>query len=135
MTEYWGLNCAIRTQILVLPCLRVISRPKILRGDGMRTLFFSHLLTQIYLNYGMDSIFLFGDFNARVEKVNDYNCEFDEIRRRKVIDEVCNKHGQSFIDFLNDSKFCVLNGRFGEQSTQLLGGKRLWTMSESHIMS
>ena len=80
--------------------------------------FFSHLLTQIYLNYGMDSIVLFGDFNARVGKVNDYNCEFDEIRRRKVIDELCNKHGQSFIDFLNDSKFCVLNGRFGEQSTQ-----------------
>ena len=43
---------------------------------------------------------------------------FDEIRSRMVIDEVCNKHGQSFIDFLNDSKFCVLNGRFGEQSIQ-----------------
>ena len=33
-------------------------------------LFFSHLLTQIYRNYGMDSIVLFGDFNARVGKVN-----------------------------------------------------------------
>ena len=66
----------------------------------------------------MDSIVLFEDFNARVGKVNDYNCEFDEIRSRMVIDEVCNKNGQLFIDFLNDSKFCVLNGRFGEQSTQ-----------------
>ena len=87
-------------------------------GTGCRFFFFSHLLIQIYLNYGMDSIFLFGDFNARVGKVNDYNYEFDEIRCRKVLNEVCSKHEQSFIDFLTNSKFCVLNGRFGEQSTQ-----------------
>ena len=37
---------------------------------------------------------LFGDFNARGGKVNDYNCEFDEIRSRMVIDKVCSKHGQ-----------------------------------------
>ncbi|CAG2210017.1 unnamed protein product [Mytilus edulis] len=31
---------------------------------------------------------------------------------RNTIDKSINQHGHEFIDFLNESKFCVLNGRF-----------------------
>ncbi|CAG2226762.1 unnamed protein product [Mytilus edulis] len=66
----------------------------------------------------MDAIFLLGDFNSRIGHLNDFNFEFDNICERTTIDSVCNKHGQVFVEFLTDSKFCVLNGRFGEKSNQ-----------------
>ena len=35
----------------------------------------------------------------------------DEIPQKHVIDKNTNQHGHTFIEFLNDSKFCILNGR------------------------
>lgn len=34
------------------------------------------------------------------------------------IDKTCNQHGKSFLEFLNDSRCCILNGRFGEESEE-----------------
>lgn len=45
----------------------------------------------------------------------DFNREFDEICERVIFGNICNKHGQSFLEFLNESKFCVLNGRSGDK--------------------
>lgn len=67
------------------------------------------------LSSHVDRRFL-GDFNARIGKNYDFNREFDKICDRVILDNICYKHGQSFLEFLNDSKFCVLNGRFGDKS-------------------
>lgn len=34
------------------------------------------------------------------------------------IDKTCNQHGKSFLEFLNDSRCFILNGRFGEESEE-----------------
>lgn len=78
--------------------------------------FFSHLLTQIYIQYDTDSIFICGDFNARISNIPDFDKDLDTIPPRLTIDNVHNQHGSSFLEFLNDCKFCVLNGRFGNKS-------------------
>ncbi|CAG2201499.1 unnamed protein product [Mytilus edulis] len=80
--------------------------------------FYSHVLSQIYLNYDVDAIFLLGDFNSRLGNLKDVSTEFDNVTTRETIDKTHNQHGQSFSEFLNDSKFCVLNGRSGEQSNK-----------------
>ena len=38
---------------------------------------------------------------------------FDDVNipKRRVIDATLNQHGHSFIEFLNESKMCMLNGR------------------------
>jgi hypothetical protein len=74
--------------------------------------FFSHLLTQIYSNYESDYIFVGADLNARIGNLSD-NIDFcDLISPREPLDLNVNQHGRDFIDFLIDSKFVVLNGRF-----------------------
>lgn len=78
---------------------------------------FAHLLTQIYQYSEADAIVICGDFNARIGKTNECNDCVDNIPHRSSTDDTQNQHGKSFLDFLNDSRCCVLNGRFGDQST------------------
>jgi hypothetical protein len=73
--------------------------------------FFSHILTQIYGNSDSDSIFILADFNARIGSLSDILDDTDNIPQRNVIDKSINQHGHDFLEFLNDAKFCVLNGR------------------------
>lgn len=80
--------------------------------------FYSHLLTQIYLHYESDAIVVCGDLNARIGNTQDCNDFLDNIPLRNSVDATHNQHGSSFLEFLNDSRFCTLNGRFGEQSNQ-----------------
>ncbi|VDI60035.1 Hypothetical predicted protein [Mytilus galloprovincialis] len=74
--------------------------------------FFAHLLAQIYLNDDCDAILLTGDFNLRIGSLPDTLNDIDCVPMRNTIDKSINQHGHEFIDFLNESKFCVLNGRF-----------------------
>ena len=55
------------------------------------------------------------DFNARIGSLDELT-EFDDVDifKRQVIDKTINQHGHSFIEFLNEAKFCILNGRFNE---------------------
>ena len=78
--------------------------------------FFSHLLSQIYLNEDVDNIVLCGDFNARIGALKDYITEVDNLPVRNVIDESVNQHGHSLVDFLHESKFCVMNGRVSNEN-------------------
>ena len=72
---------------------------------------YSQLLSQIYLCSEADAIYLCGDLNGRVGGLYDYVKEIDEIPLRAPLDVVINKHGESLIEFLKDSKFCIVNGR------------------------
>lgn len=73
--------------------------------------FFSHLLLNIYDQSESDVIVICGDFNSRIGTLNDFS-DFDSIRSRTAIDKTVNQHGKSFLEFLNESKTCVLNGRY-----------------------
>jgi hypothetical protein len=58
-----------------------------------------------------------GDFNARIGQMNDFLVDIDEVPQRDKIDDVVNKHGEAFLEFLMSSKLCVLNGRVKGEDT------------------
>ena len=62
--------------------------------------FYGHLLSKIYFYNTVDIVILCGDLNARVGHLKDCIADIDNIPNRVVIDQVINKHGESFIDFL-----------------------------------
>ncbi|CAG2189827.1 unnamed protein product [Mytilus edulis] len=66
------------------------------------------------MNCDSDGIFLLGDFNSRIGSMSEMLFEADEITKRNQIDNCVNQHGHEFLEFLNESKFCVLNGRFAD---------------------
>ncbi len=50
-------------------------------------------------------------FECRIEKLSGLT-DIDALPNRIIIDEIGKCHGEPLIGFLNDSKRCVLNGRF-----------------------
>ncbi len=54
--------------------------------------------------------FVCGDIFGRISKLSDV-IDFDTIPVRNNIDDIVHGHGESLIEFLIDSKMCVLNGR------------------------
>lgn len=46
-----------------------------------------------------------------MHELSDIIGDFDNIPPRQVLDKSVNQHGLDLIEFLNDAKFCVLNGR------------------------
>ena len=77
--------------------------------------FFSHLLSLIFLYSETQCILLAGDFNARIGDLEDFIEEIDKIPKKTCIDKVKNSHGNALIDYLKDSKMCVLNGRLNKE--------------------
>lgn len=75
--------------------------------------FYAHLLTQIYMHSESDYMFIGADFNARIGTRSDLSTDKHDVPIRNVLDRKLNQHGNDLIEFLNDSNFCVLNGRFG----------------------
>ena len=78
--------------------------------------FFANLLSIVYLASNTDLFVLCGDFNARIGTKIDFIKGIDNISPRKSIDQTVNGHGNVFIEFLLESKLCVLNGRVTPQS-------------------
>lgn len=74
--------------------------------------FFSRLTSLIYLCCNDDLTLICGDFNARISDKQDFIPDVDDIKDRKPIDQVGNKHGDNLIEFLKDTKTNILNGRF-----------------------
>ena len=58
-----------------------------------------------------DAVIICGDMNSRIGQLSDSISMLDEIPQRSAIDKSTNQHGFTFVEFLNDAKFCVLNGR------------------------
>lgn len=77
--------------------------------------FFTHLLSIVYFTCYGDVLFICGDLNARIGNKNDFITEVDSITSRHSIDTVLNKHGQALIEFLQEGKLCVVNGRIDNQ--------------------
>ena len=75
------------------------------------TSFFAHLLSQIYTYAESDAIIVCGDFNSRIGELSDTILNIDSLPPRVVLDKVVNHHGKSLIEFLQESKFCIMNGR------------------------
>ncbi|XP_060556851.1 uncharacterized protein LOC132717406 [Ruditapes philippinarum] len=78
--------------------------------------FFAHLLALIYTYENCDFMFIGADFNARIGSLSDVLEDCDSIPPRVVLDKKVNQHGHSLIEFLNDTKFCVLNNRFSHDN-------------------
>ena len=78
--------------------------------------FFAYILSDLYFQSECDMVFLCGDINARVLDMCDTIPEIDNICNRKSLDTVKNSHGECFIEFLKDSKMCILNGRVNPDS-------------------
>ncbi len=84
------------------------------------TSFYAHLLSQVYLySDSADSIIICGDLNARVGDLSDFITDVDDVTKRNSIDKVVNQHGRALIEFLQESKFCILNGRITPENDGL----------------
>jgi hypothetical protein len=72
--------------------------------------FYNHLLQLVYMYSDVDAFFMLGDLNSRIGSKVDFNADFDSIVDRVPIDLTKNLHGEALIEFLLNSKMCVLNG-------------------------
>ena len=59
-----------------------------------------------------------GDFNARTSKLCNKINNINNLNERANIDIIANKQGTDFINFLQDNKLALLNGRFGDDSNK-----------------
>ena len=72
--------------------------------------FFGHLLSILY-TLDCDNVVIAGDLNTRIVGLHDFIPDVDNISNRVNIDDTKSGHYEEMIDFLLDSKFCVVNGR------------------------
>ena len=75
-------------------------------------LYFNHLSSVVQSLDEVDFIIGAGDLNARIGSKTDFIPDIDVVCTRHIIDEISNKHGESFLEFLTDNQMSVLNGRF-----------------------
>lgn len=66
----------------------------------------------VYMFYDENPMVIMGDLNGRLGDRQDFNPMIDigDIPQRQCIDNTTNRYGDYLIDFLSDSKTCVLNG-------------------------
>ena len=68
------------------------------------------LTVEMYRQSESDSIYVCGDFNARVgDRADCLGC--DDVLHRHPIDHIVNKQGDLLLTFVNDVKGCIINGR------------------------
>ena len=56
--------------------------------------------------------------NGRIGNLSDILDDIDNLPKRLSTDEVVQGHGEELLNFVKDSKLCMLNGRFGEKSNK-----------------
>ena len=70
------------------------------------------MMTQIaYMYNDCDDMIFGGDYNARIADKADFIVDVDDVKPRCNIDTVSNGHGNSFLEFLTDTRVGVVNGR------------------------
>ena len=75
--------------------------------------FFYELLTELYKYNDVDDFIMVGDLNAHIRDHTE-TCYTGTITPRIPLEKVKNNHGNAFIEFLIDSKCCMVNGRKGD---------------------
>ena len=69
-------------------------------------------MSQVYFHNYVDCVFICTDTNGRTGGLCDYVSVADhDIPARVLIDNEKNKHGESFVDLMLESKMCIVNGR------------------------
>lgn len=70
-----------------------------------------------------DAVYMCGDINARLGKEQEASL-IDDVPDRQILDTTSmSGHGRSLMDFLNDAKFCVVNGRIGRDNYTCMSKK------------
>ncbi len=90
-------------------CLYLPPAESIRGGDAIES--FAYVLSELYFYAKCKITFVCGDVNVRLGNMNDTMPDIDGISPRFFVDTVKISHGECFMDFLTDSKLCVLNGR------------------------
>lgn len=73
---------------------------------------YNNLLVKMYNLVNFAVVYVCGDFNSRIGSLADWICDSDlGITQRVCLDDTINTQGEMLIEFLRDSKCCVLNGR------------------------
>ena len=86
--------------------------------------FFNHLTSLLYTEDDTDLVVIAGDFNARTGNKVDYIQDIDRVPIRNTIDQVVNRQGDAFLNFLLSNKLCILNGRIeGEDNFTYLSSQ------------
>jgi hypothetical protein len=80
------------------------------------SVFYSHLISQVYLSNYANAVYICGDFNSRIGTLSDVIEGIDNLLPRKPFDLTKNTSGETFIDFVKDIKFCIVNGRVSPEN-------------------
>ena len=64
---------------------------------------------EVYRYQEADDMIICGDFNARLGNLND--CPLDSVPTRICIDQTSNDQGRKLVNFINETRTCVVNGR------------------------
>ncbi len=81
--------------------------------------FFGHLISMMYIHHDGDANLVCGDMNACICDCPDVIDKIDNIPERQVLDNVKEGHYKSLLEFINDARLCVLNGRVTSEQQQL----------------
>ena len=98
--------------ISVLLCVCYLPPEGSSRGNQVQE-FYDTLLAQVYLHWDGSPTLICGEFNGRIGTKQDSSDE--TIRPCVAIDAVPKNHGEHILQFLSDTRFCTVNGRFDIQ--------------------
>ena len=102
------------TDIGMLLCVSYLPPEGSSTGNNAQE-FYDSLLSQLYQHYDGSPTVICGDVNARIGTKQD--CDGDNsIRARVAMDTISKPYGDHFLNFVNDSNMCIVNGRFAPAS-------------------
>jgi hypothetical protein len=69
------------------------------------------MLSQVYRNSEADAIYICGDLNSGIGRLDDYINSINDIPSRVALDDFVSHHGETLLEFLWHSTMCIINGR------------------------